>query len=155
MCALHVPLRLTGIVLAQVADILVLGLAIFLVIAPLRRTRFYPWVRLLLAVGIPPYLLFRTYTLFPGTWLKGLIPVIAIFWAALLLMLMMVFPIWYRRVLRFGDALGIFFAIFAFSSILQLLYVMVWKPAPPADHRRLVQNRAASARSSSARLGGL
>jgi hypothetical protein len=127
---LHVPLRLTRIVVAQVADILVLGVVLFAVLAPLRRTRFYPWVRLLLAVGIPPYLLFRTYTLFPVTWMKGLIPVIAVFWAAFLLLLMMVFPLWYRRVLRFGDALGIFFAVFAFSSILQLLYLAAWKPAP-------------------------
>ena len=50
-----------------------LGIAIFVVLAPLRRTRFYPWVRLLLAIGIPPYLLHRNYTLFPVTWLAGVI----------------------------------------------------------------------------------
>jgi len=148
---MHVPLPLTGIALAQIADILILGLAIFLILAPLQRTRFYPWVRVILAIGIPPYLLHRTYTLFPGTWLKGLIPVIAVFWAALLLLLMMVFPIWYRRFIRFADALGIFFAVFAFSAILQLLWVIRWKPAPqqyaaswmkspqpPRDHPLLV-----------------
>jgi len=127
---LHVPLRLTGIVLAQIADILILGLAIFLFLAPFRRTRFYPWMRILLAISIPPYLLQRTYTLFPVTWLESSIPVIAVFWAAVLLLLMMVFPIWYRRLLRFADALGIFFALFAFSSILQLLWVIRWKPQP-------------------------
>jgi hypothetical protein len=148
---LHVPLRLTGIALAQIADILILGTAIFLVLAPLRRTRFYPWLRLILAIGIPPYLLHRNYTLFPVTWLKGLIPVIAVFWAAFLLLLMMVFPPWYRRILRLGDALGTFFFVFALSAILQLLYVIVWKPAPqqynaawtqtpqpPRDHPLLV-----------------
>jgi hypothetical protein len=127
---LHVPLRLTGIVLAQIADILILGLAIFLVLAPLQRTRFYPWVRLMLAIGVPPYLLHRTYTLFPVTWLAGLITVLGVLWGALLLLLMMVFPRWYRQVLRFGDALGIFFAVFAFSSILQLLWTIRWKPKP-------------------------
>jgi hypothetical protein len=131
---LHVPFRLTGIALAQIADILILGLIIFLVLAPLWRTRIYPWVRLLLAIAIPPYLLERTYTLFPGTWLKGLIPLIAVLWAAFLLLLMMVFTPWYRRVLRFGDALGIFFAVFAFSCILQLLWVIRWKPLPQQYH---------------------
>jgi hypothetical protein len=148
---LHVPLRLTGIVFAQIADILLLGIAIFVVLAPLRRTRFYPWVRLLLAIGIPPYLLHRNYTLFPVTWLSSVITVIGVVWGALLLLLMMVFPVWYRRVLRFGDALGIFFAIFALSAIVQLLWVLRWKPAPqqyaaawaqtpqpPRDHPLLV-----------------
>ena len=114
---MHVPLRLTGIALAQITDILILGLAIFLVVTPLRRTRFYPWVKLLLVAGIPPYLLHRTYTLFPVTWLQGLIPVLAIFWAALLLLFMMVFPPWYQRVLRLADAVGILFAAFAFAAI--------------------------------------
>jgi hypothetical protein len=148
---LHVPLRLTGIVLAQVADILILGTVIFLALAPLRRTRFYPWLRLMLMIAIPPYLLHRNYTLFNVTWLKDLIPAIAVFWAAFLLLLMMVFPPWYRRVIRFGDALGIFFAVFAFAAILQLLYVIAWRPAPrqytaawaqspqpPRDHPLLV-----------------
>ena len=127
---LHVPLRLTGIALAQITDILILGLVIFCFLAPLRRTRFYPWLRILLAIGIPPYLLSRTYTLFPATWVKGLIPFAAVLWGATLLLLMMVFPVWYRRILRFGDALGIFFAVFAFCAILQLLYVIRWKPQP-------------------------
>ncbi len=127
---LHVPLRLTGIALAQIADILLLGLAIFLVLAPLRRTRFYPWVRLLVAIAIPPYLLSRTYTLFPVTWLAGIIPLLAVAWAAFLLLLMMIFPPWYRRVIRLGDAMGIFFAVFAFSAMLQLLWVIRWKPQP-------------------------
>ena len=148
---MHVPLRLTGIALAQVADILILGLAIFLVLAPLRRTRFYQWVKLMIVIGIPPYLLHRTYTLFPVTWLAGLIPVLAVFWAALLLLLMMVFPNWYQRILRVADGVGILFAAFAFCAIAQLLWIIRWSPPPqqinaawttspqpPRDHPLLV-----------------
>ena len=148
---LHVPFRLTGIVFAQIADIVLLGLAIFLALAPLWRTRIYPWLRLLLAIAIPPYLLLRTYTLFPGTWMKGLIPLLAMLWAAFLLLLMMVLTPWYRRVMRFGDALGLIFALFALAAVLQLLYLLRWKPLPqqynaawsqtpqpPRDHPLLV-----------------
>jgi hypothetical protein len=127
---MHVPLKLTGIVFAQIGDILILGLVIFLLLAPFRRSRFYPWLRILLAIAIPPYLLQRTYTLFPVTWLESLIPVIAVFWAAFLLLLMMVFPIWYRRLIRFADVLGIFFFVFAFCAIVQLLWVIRWTPKP-------------------------
>lgn len=125
---LHVPLALTGIVLAQITDILLLALVIFLLVSPWRNTRFYPWVRLLLAIGIPPYLIERNHTLIPYP-VEGLV-VFATMWAALLLLLMMVFPTWYARGLRLADAMGIFFAIFAFASIAQLLWVIRWTPKP-------------------------
>jgi hypothetical protein len=148
---MHVPLRLTNIVLAQIADILILGVVIFLLLAPFQRTRLYPWLRLMLMVGIPPYLLHRTYTLFPVTWLSGLIPVFAVLWAALLLLLLMVFPRWYKRMFTVADGIGVLFAAFALSAILQLLWIIRWNPPPqhidaawmkspqtPRDHPLLV-----------------
>ena len=127
---MHVPLPLTGIAFAQIADILLLGLVLFAVLAPLRETRLWPWVESLLAIGIPPYLLSRNYTLFPVMWLAGLIPVLTVIWAATLLLLLIVFPRTYRRLMRLGDFAGVFLAFFAVSSILQILWTTLWRPLP-------------------------
>ncbi len=131
---LHLPYRLTGLVFAQIADILLLGLALFLIVLPFKRTALYPWARIVLAIAIPPYLFARNRALLPFAGVEGLLPLIAILWAAFLLLLMMVYPRWYRRVMRFGDILGLFVAVFAFSSILQLLWLLLWTPKPPQYH---------------------
>ena len=148
---MHVPFALRGIVMAQIADILLLGAAIFIMIESLQRTRFYNWARLLLAILIPPYLVERTEALYPFVMRDGLVPIFAGIWAASLLLLLLKFPRWYRKLLRTGDAVGIFFAVFALFSIVQLLWVAHWKPGPqqhlvawttapqpPRDHPLLV-----------------
>jgi hypothetical protein len=125
---MHVPYRLTAICLAQVVDILLLGLALFAVLAALERTRAFAWVKLLLAIVMPPYLLQRTRTLFPFHFKESLIPALAIVWAAALLVLMLRFPPRYQRLLRMADGASIFLAVFGWCSIVQLLFMMSWKP---------------------------
>lgn len=127
---MHVPFGLAKICLAQIADVVLLGAAIFAVLELLRRTRFYPWVRLLLAIFAPPYLILRTRSQIPFEVTDGLILGLGIAWAALLIFLLLRFPPWYRRAMRTGDALGVFFAIFGFLSIAQLIVVMAWRPGP-------------------------
>lgn len=127
---MHVPYPLTGICLANIADIMLLGAGIFAVLALASRTRFYSWVRLLVAVLAPPYLLERTRTVSPVELKDGVILICGVVWAAILLLLLLRFPLLYRRVMRFGDAVGVFVAIFGFCSIVQLLWVMAWRPGP-------------------------
>jgi hypothetical protein len=150
---MHVPYALTGVCLAQIADILLLGLALFAVLEGFARTRYYTWARLLFIMVAPPYLIGRTQMLLPFEMKEGWVPLLAIGWAALLLLLLLKFPILYRRLVHVGDAVGVFLAVFAFCSIGQLLFVMRWQPGrqeiapvwaasqppPPARaHRRLV-----------------
>jgi len=148
---MHVPYALTGICLAQIADILILGLLIFAVLAPLKRTRYYPVVRLLLAIVVPPYLIQRLRAEIPFDIPDGFLIVFAIVWAAVLLLLLFKFNSWYRRVMRLGNAVGVFFAVFALFSIVSLLWVIHWKPGPqqhtiawaqtpqpPRDHPKVV-----------------
>ena len=71
----HSPLSLSGICLAHIADILLLTLGLFAVLAPLSRTRLYPLVRLLLAMLIPPYLIERTRPLFGFALPDGILPI--------------------------------------------------------------------------------
>ena len=127
---MHVPYPLTGICLANIADILLLGAGLFAVFALTARTRFYSWMRLLVAVLAPPYLLERTRTVTPFEMTDGVILICGVVWAALLLLLLLRFPLVYRRVLRVGDAIGVFLAVFGLCSILQLLWVMTWRPGP-------------------------
>ncbi|HTW47994.1 MAG TPA: sulfatase-like hydrolase/transferase [Acidobacteriaceae bacterium] len=148
---MHVPYPLTGICLAQIADILLLGLVLFGVLAFAARTTYYSWVRLMVMILAPPYLLERTRTVSPLTLTDGVILILGVVWVALLLLLLLRFPLWYRRVIRLGDAVGVFFAVFALCSIVQLVWVMVWRPGPqqikaawnkgaqpPRDHPRVV-----------------
>jgi len=127
---LHAPFPLTGICLAHMADILLLGLLLFVLFAPLQRWRFYPWVRLLLAAAIPPCVIARNLEFFPFAVPDWSVLLLALVWAALLLVLLLRFPQGYRRVIRLGDGAGIFAAVFAFCTFAQLLWMMHWKPAP-------------------------
>ncbi|WP_162536823.1 sulfatase-like hydrolase/transferase [Granulicella sp. WH15] len=147
---MHYPRSLTGVCLASIADILLLGVAIFLILRPLERTRAYRWVRLVLAIAIPPYLLVRTQSILPLQTLGSAVPLLMLAWGGALLMLMLMFPVWYRVVMRFASGLAACFAIFAFSSILQLLWIARWRPGaqqidahwsqqqPPRQHPRLI-----------------
>lgn len=127
---MHVPFALQGIVCAQLTDIVLLGLALFAVIGMLSRTRVVPWVRLTLAIVVPPYLLERTRGLLPFPLRGGEVFAIAVVWAAVVVLLMLRFEGGYRRLLRVGNFAGIFLAIFALCSMVQLLCVTRWRPGP-------------------------
>jgi hypothetical protein len=127
---MHVPYVLNGIVYAQLADIVLLGLLLFAIIGPLSRTRFYPWVQLVVAIVMPPYLIGRTRAVLPFHLAYGLLILLAIAWAAMVFLLFFRRRNWYRQLMRVGDFAGIFLAIFAVCSLVQLLYVARWKPGP-------------------------
>ncbi len=148
---MHVPFALTGICVAQVLDILLLGCGLFALFALAARTSYYPWVRLMVMILAPPYLLERARTVIPLGMTDGVILIIGIVWTALLLLLLLRFPRGYRTAIRWGDAVGVFLAIFGFCSVVQLLWVTAWKPGrqqiqaawsgrpqPPRDHARVV-----------------
>lgn len=148
---MHVPYSLVGIAAAQLADIFLLALLLFAVLATLERSkRLYPWVRFVLAVVVPPYIFVRMRQLIPIDADNGLLVLAAFVWAAVLLVLLVRFNRWYRAVIRFGDAVGVFLFVFALCSIAQLLLVMLWRPGPqqhiaawaqdttPRDHPKLV-----------------
>ncbi len=127
---MHVPYRLTGICLAQLADIFLLGLVFFIILAPLGRTRVFPAVQLLLAAVMPLLIIAQTRSQFPFEISPVLGGSLAFIWIALIAVLLAKFPYWYTHFVRLGDAVGIFFAIFAFCSIMQILWVLRWKPGP-------------------------
>jgi hypothetical protein len=127
---MHVPFAAGAIVMAQIADILLVGLAIFVVVALAKRTRFYGGVQLALAVVVPPYLMMRTEALWPFAVRHHLVPVLSVVWVGFVVLLYWRSPQGYGRLLRVGDAAGVLFAAFALFAVAQLLWVTRWKPGP-------------------------
>ena len=127
---MHVPFPLTGIVLAQLTDMFLLALLFFVILRLLEKTRFYPVARLLVAIVVPPWIVFRLQDEIPFASRDGLLTIFFIVWGAALLLLYLRFNVLYRRLVRFGDAVGIFLFIFAACSIVQLCLVMLWRPGP-------------------------
>ena len=127
---MHVPFSLVGICLAQIADIFLLGLVIFVVLVLLKRTRFYPLVRLLLAIVIPPYIILRLRAEIPFRVEDGLLVLGSFLWAGALLLLLLKYNGYYRRIMRMGNFAGVFLAFFAVTSIGQIIFVMRWHPGP-------------------------
>jgi arylsulfatase A-like enzyme len=148
---MHVPFSLVGICMAQLTDIFLLALLLFAILVPLQNTRAYPVVRLLVAILVPPYVLFRLQDLIPFASQDGLITVVFVVWGGLLLVLYLRYHQWFRKLVRLGDALSIFLFLFAVCGIAQILFVTLWKPGPyqrvaswenanqpPRQHARIV-----------------
>ena len=127
---MHRPYAVASLCVAQIADILIVATLLFIILSLSRRTRLYPWVRLLFAVIIPPYLIQRTQSFFPFDMIEGIVLIVFVVWAALLLLLLLRFHNWYRRVMRIGSGIAAALVIFALSSVGQLLWLASWKPQP-------------------------
>jgi arylsulfatase A-like enzyme len=148
---MHVPERLTGICLAHIADILLVAAVLFAVIAPFLRTKLYPWVRLVLAILLPPYVIVRTQSQYGSLQFDGMATVALVVWAATLLLLRLRFMRAYRETMRFASGVAVFLGVFGICCLLQLAYVATWKPGlqqrtatwenaaqPPRVHPRVV-----------------
>jgi Sulfatase len=148
---MHVPFALHVIVWAQLTDIVVLGLVLFAVLGPLSRTRAYPSVRLLLTLAVPPYVILLSRAEISLAVTRTVVLLIAIVWTAFVLLLWIRFENAYRKLMRVGEFVAAFLMVFCLCSILQLLWVLHWKPGPhqqratwstttqpPREHPRLV-----------------
>jgi hypothetical protein len=127
---MHTPLSVASICYAQIVDVLLVALLLFLILTLAARTRFYSWVRLLFAILIPPYLIQRTQSFYPFDLIEGLVIILLVVWAGVLLLLLLRFNKLYRRVMRTGSAIAAALVVFALCSFAQLIWVATWKPAP-------------------------
>lgn len=127
---MHTPLPIAQICYAHIIDILLLALLIFLVLIATERTRFYPWLRVLIAILVPPYLLQRAQSINPFGQFETGVALFTVAWTAIVLFLLLRSGTRYAQLIRIGGALAFSLAIFAVCSIGQLLWVATWKPAP-------------------------
>jgi hypothetical protein len=126
---MHTPFPLAPVCYAHIADVLLLALLLFLLLTAFARTRFYPWLRLLLAIVLPPYLLQRTQSINSFDLIEGLVALFLVLWTAVVLLLLLRFDKWYRRLMRTGSFVTSGLVLFALAIIAQLLWVAAWKPA--------------------------
>ena len=127
---MHTPFPLAQVCYAHIADIILLTLLLFLLLTLFAHTRFYPWLCLLLAIAVPPYLLQRTQSTNPFHLIERLVALFLVLWTAVILLLLLRFAKWYGRLMRAGSFVTAALALFALASIAQLLWVAAWKPAP-------------------------
>jgi hypothetical protein len=127
---MHTPFPLAGICFAQIADLLLLALLLFLLFTAFARTRFYPWLRLLLAIAVPPYLLQRFQSIYPFDLFESLVALFTVLWTVFVLLLLLRCSKYYKRLLRTGSFATAALVLFALASIAQLLWVAAWRPAP-------------------------
>jgi hypothetical protein len=127
---MHVPFALNGVVWAQLTDIVLLGLALFAVIGPVSRTRFWPWMQLSLAIAVPPYLILLTRTQVSLTLTQEMVGVGGLVWAAIVLVVWARFAEGYRWLMRVGEFVAAFLTVFCVCSLLQLLWILHWKTGP-------------------------
>ena len=142
---MHVPYSLDRIMYAQLADIVLLGLALFAVIGGLWRTRMYPWVQMFLAMAVPPYLMERMRAVLPFQLTGGRILLLVGVWAGMVLVLRFRWKSGYWRLMRAGDFAGAFLGIFALCSVVQLLCVTLWRPGAQ-EHRAAWEGTAQAPR---------
>ena len=148
---MHTPFSVAAICYAQIVDILLVAALLFIILTFTERTRYSLWVRLILAIVIPPYLIQRTQSLFPFDLIEGIVFILLIVWAAILLLLLLRFRKFYLQFMGVCSVLSASLVIFAICSIAQLLWVARWKPAPnqitaawettpqpPRNHSRIV-----------------
>ena len=127
---MHTPFPLAQVCFAHIADLLLLALLFFLLLTAFARTRFYPWLCLLLAIAVPPYLLQRTQSINSFDLIESLVALFLVLWAVVVLLLLLRYGKWYRRLMRTGSFVAAALVLFALASIAQLLWVAAWKPAP-------------------------
>ncbi len=87
-------------------------------------------MKLLLALLVPPYLIWLVHSQIPLPLPDGVLLLIALAWASVVLLLLVRFKEGYRRLMRLGDFAGVFFAVFCLCSMAQLLWILHWKPGP-------------------------
>jgi hypothetical protein len=127
---MRVPGPLTRIALAHLADMAIVALLFFALMAGLRRLRSYPAIRWALMALLPPLLLARNLDVIPFD-----VPAIAVIalglaWAGLLLFLILRIP---KAALQLGGAgstLLAGFAVFALVMTWQLGRAAFWRPGP-------------------------
>ena len=127
---MHTPFPLAQVCFAHIADILLLTLLLFLLLTLLARSRFYPWLCLLLAIAIPLYLFQRTQSFIYFNLIEHQFIILTVLWTAVVLLLLLRYGKWYSRLLHAGSFVASALALFALASIAQLLWVAAWRPAP-------------------------
>jgi hypothetical protein len=145
---MHVPWPLTRFVLAQLVDILIVGLVFACVLAILRSLKAWTRIRWFVLAILPLYLLVCNLRIFPFRISYLLVALVAAGWIAVLALLVFRAPKIASKVYSLGSAVLSGAVVFAFVMSAQLVSAAFWRPgiqafsgnipAQPATRPRIV-----------------
>jgi len=124
------PLPLTGVALAQLADIVLVALLFAGAISLLRMLPVWRAVRWALIALLPPLLLARNLDVIPFEVRGAVVLGLGVLWAGLLLFLILRVPRAASEIGKAGSAVLAGFAIFGLVMSWQLVRAMLWQPGP-------------------------
>ncbi len=127
---MRTPFPLTKIALAQITDLAIVALIFLVVMALLRKLKWWPTICWILMAAMPPLLLLRNLNVFPFP-----VPNTAVLAASLLWLIVLGFLILRARPLavKLRGAGGVIltgFAVFALVTTVQLVRAAMWRPGP-------------------------
>ena len=145
---MHVPPPLTWIALAQLTDMLIVGMVFAFLMAALRRLKSWPAIRWVLVALLPPMLFVRNLNVMPVDIPNAAVIALNLAWIAIVVVLVWRFNPLATKVRRAGSLILTGFAVFAMVMTAQIVRAAMWRPGtqayahpiptPPADRPRLV-----------------
>jgi len=126
------PVALTGIALAQLADMAIVALLFFGLMEGLRRVRGWPKIRWGLMAILPVLLFARNLDVMPWDVRPVAVLVGGIVWTGLLICLIVRAPKFAAQLSHAGSSLLAGFAVFAMVMTWQLGRATLWRPGPQA-----------------------
>lgn len=129
---MRVPLPLTKITLAQITDLAIVALVFLVLMAILRKLRWWPMLRWVLMAALPPFLLVRNLNVFPFDVPNAATLTVSLLWIAFLALLIPLAPARAAKLRNAGSAVLTGFAVFALVMTWQLVRAAMWRPGPQA-----------------------
>ncbi len=129
---MHVPWPLTRMALAQLADLVIVALAFAGLMAILRKSKAWTWIRWVLMAFFPVFLLLRNLSLSPFHVPNAAVSAAIAAWIGMLLFLILRAPVVASRLYGLGSAVLTGLAVFAAIISWQLVRAALLQPAPQA-----------------------
>ncbi len=126
------PEPLTKIALAQITDLVIVALVFLIVMAILRRPKWWPKLRWILMAALPPFLLVRNLNVFPFTVPNAAVVTASLAWIVVLGFLILRAPSYANKLRRAGGVVLTGFAVFSIVITWQLVCAAMWRPGPKA-----------------------
>jgi len=126
------PVPLTRVALAQLADLAIVAIVFFCLMAILRKAGFWPKLRWGMMALFPPFLLIQNLNVFPFNVPHVAVLAASVLWIGLLVFFILRMPGVAARLRLFGSAVLAGFAFFALVVVFQLVRAARWQPGPRA-----------------------
>jgi hypothetical protein len=126
------PEPLTKVALAQITDLVIVALVFLIVMAILRRLKWWPNFRWILMAVLPPFLLVRNLNVFPFPLPNAVVVTASIAWIVVLGFLILRMPSYAKTLRRAGGVVLTGFAVFSIVVTWQLVRAATWRPGPKA-----------------------